>query len=84
MDIHEFAEILITRGRTIIMGVRDMAIIIGVRVTVTVRHMVRARTPDGATSLFGICGHGSADPCPAKRDRFSLRSFGWGIAALHR
>ena len=60
MDIHEFAEILITRGRTIIIGVRDMAIIIGVRdmaiiigvrVTVTVRHMVRARTPDGATSV---------------------------------
>jgi hypothetical protein len=64
MDIREFAEILTPRGGTIIIGARDMAIIIGVRVTVTVRHMVRAGIPDGATSLFGICGHGSADPCP--------------------
>ena len=67
MDIHEFAEILITRGRMIIVGVRDMAIIIGVRVMVTVRHMVRAGTPDGATSLFGILRARIGRPVPAKR-----------------
>lgn len=71
MDIHEFAEILITRGRTIIIGVRDMAIIIGVRVTVTVRHMVRAGTPDGATSPLRRLRARIGRPVPAKRDRFS-------------
>lgn len=72
MDIREFAEILITRGGTVIIRARDMAIIIGVRVTVTARHMVRAGTPDGATSLFGICGHGSADPCPRRLSQLKL------------
>ena len=79
MDTREFAEIRIALGGTaIIIGARDTAIIIGVPVTVTVRHTVRGTIPDRATSRFGICGHGPADPSPQDAAVLALHRCGPG------